>query len=182
MTAATPIPAPAASRRASLLHTGTTFNVYGNERGPKRSFPSIVPRIVPAHEWALIERGLPQRARALNLFIDDVYHRNESLRTGVVPRELVESATSFLKPCAGLTPPRGIWCHVSGTNLVETPTANTTCSKTTCGVRRAFPTSSRTAQVMKRTFPRVFDVSRVRPVDAYSSDSSDLENVETRVT
>src|SRR5260221_357475 len=78
-----------AAERA-LLHMGITFNVYGHEHGTEKILPfDLVPRVVPAREWATIERGLIQRTRALNMFIDDVYHARRIVADGVVPRELV---------------------------------------------------------------------------------------------
>lgn len=74
----------------------------------------VVPRIVEAREWDTLERGLVQRVRALNLFIGDIYGPQRILEAGVVPRELVLSAASYLPPCHGLRPPRDIWCHVVG--------------------------------------------------------------------
>ncbi|MGA2448346.1 MAG: circularly permuted type 2 ATP-grasp protein [Polyangiaceae bacterium] len=154
----------------SLLHMGTTFNVYGSERGVEKILPfDMIPRIVPADEWRTLERGLVQRTRALDLFIDDIYHSQRILADGSVPRELVESATSFLKPCVGLTPPRGIWCHISGTDLVRDTDGRAYVLEDNMRCPSGVSYVLQNRQVMKRTFPRVFDVSRVRPVDAYSS-------------
>jgi uncharacterized circularly permuted ATP-grasp superfamily protein len=154
----------------SLLHMGTTFHVYGSERGVEKILPfDMIPRIVRADEWNALERGLAQRARALDLFIDDVYHSQRILGAGVVPRELVESATSYLRPCIGLTPPRGIWCHISGTDLVRDTDGRYYVLEDNMRCPSGVSYVLQNRQVMKRTFPRVFDVSRVRPVDAYSS-------------
>jgi uncharacterized circularly permuted ATP-grasp superfamily protein len=103
-----------------LLQMGITFNVYGDSAGTERIFPfDIVPRIVSAIEWQRIERGLKQRVHALNQFIDDVYHDQHILKDKIVPEELIRSAQSFRQPCVGLHPPRGIWCHITGTDLVR---------------------------------------------------------------
>src|SRR5271163_3561486 len=94
-----------------LLQMGITFNVYGDSAGTERIFPfDLVPRIVSASEWNEIERGLKQRIRALNLFIDDVYHRQLIVKDGVIPDEIIRSARSFRQPCVDMHPPRGIWC------------------------------------------------------------------------
>src|SRR5947208_13582193 len=104
----------------ALLHMGITFNVYGDEAGTERIFPfDVIPRIVEAADWALIERGLKQRIQALNLFIDDVYQAQHIINDGIVPAFLVNSAKCLLPPCVGLRPPRGIWCHITGTDLVR---------------------------------------------------------------
>ena len=97
-----------------LLHMGITFNVYGDSAGTERIFPfDLVPRIVAAAEWNWIERGLKQRIRALNLFIDDVYHDQSILKDGVIPDEIIRSASSFRKQCVGMNPPGGVWCGTS---------------------------------------------------------------------
>jgi uncharacterized circularly permuted ATP-grasp superfamily protein len=103
-----------------LLQLGITFNVYGEQAGVEKIFPfDIVPRIVPADEWRRIERRLKQRIQALNLFIDDIYHDQKILKDGVIPREIIYSAKSYRPQCAGWNPPRGIWCHITGTDLVR---------------------------------------------------------------
>ncbi len=104
----------------ALLQLGITFNVYGDAAGTERIFPfDVVPRVVGAKEWDRIERGLKQRIQALNLFLDDLYHQQKIIKDGVVPEEVIKSAKSFRAECVGLDPPRGIWCHITGTDLVR---------------------------------------------------------------
>ncbi|HEV3023302.1 MAG TPA: circularly permuted type 2 ATP-grasp protein, partial [Pirellulales bacterium] len=104
----------------ALLNMGITFNVYGHEAGTEKIWPfDIIPRIVEGHEWSTIERGLKQRIRALNLFIDDIYHERRIVREGVVPDWLIDSGKCLRGPCSGLNPPRGVWCHITGTDLVR---------------------------------------------------------------
>src|SRR6185436_2693293 len=108
------------SAERALLNLGITFGVYGDLAGTERIFPfDLVPRIVAAQEWDLIERGLKQRIRALNLFIDDVYHEQLIIKDGVIPADILRTATSFREACVDLKPPRGIWCHITGTDLVR---------------------------------------------------------------
>ena len=158
-----------AAERA-MLHMGSTFNVYGHEQGVEKILPfDMVPRIVPASEWAMLERGLVQRTRALNLFIDDIYHSQRILDEGVIPRALVESATSYLPPCKGLDPPRGVWCHISGTDLVRDGDGHYYVLEDNMRCPSGVSYVLENRQVMKRTFPKVFEASRVRPVDGYPS-------------
>jgi uncharacterized circularly permuted ATP-grasp superfamily protein len=108
------------SAERALLAMGITFNVYGADEGTERIFPfDLIPRIVSAAEWRTIERGLKQRIHALNLFIDDIYQQRRILKDRVIPDSVLETAASLRAPCAGLHPPRGIWCHVTGTDLVR---------------------------------------------------------------
>ena len=159
-----------AAERA-LLHMGITFNVYGHEAGTEKILPfDLVPRVVPAREWATLERGLAQRARALNLFIDDVYHARRIISDRVVPAEIVDSATSYLPGCRGLDPPRGVWCHVNGTDLVRDGDERYYVLEDNLRCPSGVSYVLQNRQVMKRTFPRVFEASRVRPVDRYPSE------------
>src|SRR5262245_4826081 len=104
----------------ALFRMGITFNVYGDEAGTEKIFPfDIIPRIVTAEEWTRIDRGLRQRVQALNLFIGDIYDGQKILKDGVIPSELILSAKSFRKQCVGLKPPGGVWCHITGTDLVR---------------------------------------------------------------
>lgn len=153
-----------------ILNMGMTFGVYGSDEGHEQIFPfDIVPRIVEAPDWTLIDTGLRQRLRALNLFIDDVYHEQKILKDNVIPSELIYSSKGFLKACWGLTPPRGIWCHIAGIDLVRISDGryyvledNMRCPSGVAYVLEA-------RQVMKRTFPELFEAYRVRPVDEYPS-------------
>src|SRR6267142_5327869 len=108
------------SAERALLHMGITFNVYGDVAGTERIFPfDLVPRIVGAAEWNWIEQGLKQRIRALNLFIDDIYHAQQIVKDGVIPAAIVHTASSFRTQCVDLNPPSGVWCHITGTDLVR---------------------------------------------------------------
>ena len=108
------------SAERALMAMGITFNVYGDDAGTERIFPfDLIPRIVSAADWRTIERGLKQRIHALNLFINDVYHDRKILKDGVIPGYVLETAKSLRAQCVGLKPPRGIWCHVTGTDLVR---------------------------------------------------------------
>ena len=99
---------------------GITFNVYGHEAGTEKIWPfDLIPRIIDTQEWKFIEDGLRQRITALNLFIDDMYHEQKIVRDGVFPEYMAQSSKCFLNRCAGLNPPRGIWCHITGTDLVR---------------------------------------------------------------
>jgi uncharacterized circularly permuted ATP-grasp superfamily protein len=150
---------------------GITFNVYGDEAGTEKIFPfDIIPRIVEAAEWEKVERGLMQRIQTLNLFIDDIYHDQRVLKDGVIPPELIHSAKSYRTQCAGFDPPRGIWCHITGTDLVRDRdgTLYVLEDNLRCPSGVSYVLENRL--VMKRTFPQMFETSsRVRPVDYYPS-------------
>ncbi|NUP88644.1 MAG: circularly permuted type 2 ATP-grasp protein [Candidatus Sumerlaeia bacterium] len=159
-----------AAAETALLQMGITFNVYGDTAGTERILPfDIIPRIVEAGEWETIERGLKQRIQALNLFIEDIYHGQRILRDGVVPEHVVRSAKSFRPQCIGLRPPRGVWCHVTGTDLIRDRDGTLYVLEDNLRCPSGVSYVLQNRQVMKRTFPLVFEASRVRPVDDYPS-------------
>lgn len=153
----------------ALLTMGITFTLRTDENEPsERIFPfDIIPRIVRADEWQRVEAGLKQRLIALNLFLEDVYGDQRVLKDGVVPRELVETCPTFLKPCIGLRPPKNIWCHISGTDLVRDidGTFRVLEDNAQCPSGVSYVLENR--QVMKRTFPQIFERMSIRPVDDY---------------
>jgi uncharacterized circularly permuted ATP-grasp superfamily protein len=159
------------SAERAMLHMGITFSVYGHEAGTEKILPfDLVPRVVPASEWTTIARGLAQRSRALNLFIDDIYHARRVVTDGVVPREIVESASSYLPGCRGLDPPQGVWVHITGTDLVRHSDGKYYVLEDNLRCPSGVSYVLHNRQVMKRTFPKVLEASRVRPVDAYPSE------------
>jgi uncharacterized circularly permuted ATP-grasp superfamily protein len=158
------------SAERALLAMGITFNVYGADEGTERIFPfDLIPRIVSAAEWRTIERGLKQRIHALNLFIDDIYHERRILKDRVIPDYVLETAASLRAPCAGMRPPRGIWCHVTGTDLVRHTDGQVYVLEDNLRCPSGVSYVLQNRNVMKRTFPQVFAASRIRPVDDYPS-------------
>ena len=152
----------------SMLQLGITFNVYGDESGTEKIFPfDIIPRIVEARDWDYIERGLKQRIRALNLFIDDIYHERKIVKDGTVPEHMVLSAKNLLQSCMGIDPPRGIWSHITGTDLVRDRDGQLYVLEDNLRCPSGVSYVLENRQVLKRTFPQVFEASRVRPVDDY---------------
>jgi len=153
-----------------LLQLGITFNVYGDSAGTERIFPfDLIPRIVTAHEWAWVERGLKQRIHALNLFIDDIYHDQKILKDKIIPEEVIKSATFYRPQCIGVNPPRGVWCHITGTDLVRHGDGQIYVLEDNLRVPSGVSYVLENRDLMKRTFPQVFEGLRVRPVDDYPS-------------
>ena len=153
-----------------LLQMGITFSVYGDSAGSERIFPfDLVPRIVPADEWDRIERGLCQRIHALNQFIDDIYHGQKILKDGAIPREVIESAASYRPQCHGLNPPRGVWCHISGADLVRDRDGTYYVLEDNLRVPSGVSYVLENREVLKRIFPNVFAGLAVRPVNEYTS-------------
>jgi len=111
----------AAQAEAFFRKTGITFNVYGGQDADERLIPfDVVPRIISAAEWRKLSRGIEQRVRALNAFLHDIYHRQEILRAGRIPVELIANNNAFLPQMVGVEPPGGIYTHIVGTDIVRT--------------------------------------------------------------
>ncbi len=149
---------------------GMTFNVYHDKEGMEKILHlDIIPRIIPGDEWKVLEDGLKQRINALNLFLQDIYNEQKIFKDEVIPKELIVGSKDFLKPCIGLTPPNGIWCHITGTDLVRDKDGafyvledNLRCPS---GV--SYMLESR--EIIKRAFPELFNTLGVRPVSDYST-------------
>lgn len=158
-----------AAQRA-LFKLGATFTVSGDDQGTERIFPfDIVPRIISAREWSHLEQGLKQRTQALNLFINDIYSEQKILKDKVIPREIIESAKGFLKPCVGLQPPAGIWCHITGTDLVRDRQGQWYVLEDNLRCPSGISYVLENRRVMKTAFPQVFRQMGIQPVDGYSS-------------
>lgn len=163
-----------AAERA-LLYSGITFNVYGDGAGAEKIFPfDILPRIVSRAEFDRVEAGLIQRIRALNLFLNDIYHEQRVLKEGIIPEHVVLAADSFRKECVGLKPPKDIWCHVTGTDLVRDSdgTIYVLEDNLRCPSGVSYVLENR--RIMKQTFPQVFESTQVRPVADYPGKLLDM--------
>ena len=152
----------------TLMNLGITFTVYGHDAGTEKIWPfDVVPRVVEAAEWDVIERGLKQRITALNMFIDDVYNERKIVSDGIVPEFLLQSGKCFLPPCAELHPPRSVWAHVTGTDLVRDSDGQFYVLEDNLRCPSGVSYVLENREVMKRTFPQVFEGLRIRAVEDY---------------
>jgi uncharacterized circularly permuted ATP-grasp superfamily protein len=151
-----------------FMNQGITFTVYSDDEGIERIFPfDLIPRIVPAAEWSIIERGLTQRITALNLFLQDIYHQQRILKEGIIPVELVLSSKHFRREFMGVDPPRGIYIHVTGSDVVRDRDGTYYVLEDNLRVPSGVSYMLQNRQAMKRTFPVLFENYRVRPIEAY---------------
>lgn len=153
---------------AALFRMGVTFTVYGDAQGLEKIMPfDIIPRVIGAGEWSRIEQGLKQRIQALNLFLDDLYSDQKILKDRIVPPELVLSAPAYRPECQGLKVPHGIWCHVTGSDLVRDGSGEFFVLEDNLRCPSGVSYVLENRHVLKRTFGRVFETSRIRSVDDY---------------
>ncbi len=161
----------AKARDAQLaLHTeGVTFTVYGkSEEGIERVWPfDIVPRIIPAAEWASLEAGLKQRVRALNLFLRDIYGEQRVLKDGVLPAELIYQGKDFRREILDVEPPHGIYVHVSGIDLIRDGEGRYLVLEDNIRTPSGVSYMIENRIVGRRILPEFFERYRVRRVDHY---------------
>ncbi|RYH11412.1 circularly permuted type 2 ATP-grasp protein [Tropicimonas sp. IMCC6043] len=148
--------------------TGITFNVYGQSEADERLIPfDIVPRIISAREWARLERGIHQRVRAINAFLHDIYHRQEILRAGRIPKEIVAANDAFLPEMIGLSPPGGVYTHIIGVDLVRTGEDDFFVLEDNARTPSGVSYMLENRETMLQMFPELFTKLKVRPVSAY---------------
>lgn len=152
----------------TLVNQGITFTVYGDAQGVEKPFPvDLVPRIVPAYEWEGVEKGLAQRVRALNLFLNDVYHDGLILRDGVIPRELVLNASAFRRQFIGADVPGGVYIHICGTDLIRDDQGTYRVLEDNCRTPSGVSYMLENRMILMRVFPSLFRENRVRPISTY---------------
>ena len=152
----------------AFMRGGVTFTVYSDSQGTERIFPfDLVPRIIPADEWAVIEKGLIQRLTALNLFLHDIYHEQKILKDGVIPPHYILEAKHFRREFMGFNVPKDIYVHICGTDLIRgrDGTYLVLEDNLRCPSGASYMLENRTA--LKRAFPQLYQNARVRSVDTY---------------
>jgi uncharacterized circularly permuted ATP-grasp superfamily protein len=153
----------------SFFNQGITFTVYGSEKGTERIFPhDLLPRIITAAEWEIIERGLTQRITALNLFLKDVYHEARIIEEGVIPAKIVYTCKHYRREMRGIKVPRDVYVTVVGTDLIRTPEGNFVVLEDNLRVPSGVSYMLTSRRVMKHIFPTLFRKCRVRPIEQYS--------------
>jgi uncharacterized circularly permuted ATP-grasp superfamily protein len=152
----------------AFLTQGITFTVYGDEQGTERIFPfDLLPRIVTAAEWDVLERGLAQRLAAINLFLKDIYHEGRILAEGVVPRELVYSCRHYRREMRGVRVHRDAYVSVAGTDLVRVEDGRFLVLEDNLRVPSGVSYMLANREVTKRVFPGLFNRYNVRPIAHY---------------
>ena len=147
---------------------GITFAVYGEGGDPDRLIPfDMFPRVFTAAEWARLERGIKQRARALNAFLVDVYGRGEIIRAGRIPAALVYRNDAYEKAVAGFVPPKGVYSHIVGIDLVRTGPDDFFVLEDNCRTPSGVSYMLENREIMMRMFPELFRENRIEPVDRY---------------
>ena len=157
-----------AEAEALFRRIGITFAVYGEGGDPDRLIPfDMFPRVFTAAEWRKLDRGIKQRARALNAFLVDVYGRGEIIRAGLIPAHLVHHNDAFEMAVAGFVPPRGVYSHIVGIDLVRTGPGEFFVLEDNCRTPSGVSYMLENREIMMRMFPDLFRENRIEPVDGY---------------
>ncbi len=148
--------------------TGITFNVYAEAEAQERLIPfDIVPRVLSGREWARLSAGIEQRVRAVNAFLYDIYHRQEILRAGRIPIEMIAKNDAFLPEMIGVMPPGQVYTHIVGTDLVRTGPDDFYVLEDNARTPSGVSYMLENRETMRQMVPELFIKNRVRPVNNY---------------
>ena len=151
--------------------TGITFNVYGRAEAEERLIPfDIIPRIIAASEWSRLCRGIEQRVRAINAFLHDIYHRQEIIRAGRIPQDMIARNDAFLPHMVGVSPPGGVYTHIVGVDLVRTSDNEFFVLEDNARTPSGVSYMLENRETMLQMFPELFSRNRVQPVQNYPTD------------
>ncbi|GAA5663266.1 uncharacterized protein Rv2411c [Brucella sp. NBRC 14130] len=148
--------------------TGITFAVYGDQEAGERLIPfDIIPRIISGQEWRRLSQGIEQRVMALNAFLDDIYHRQEIVRAGRIPKELISRNEAFLPEMIGFRPPGNVYTHIIGVDIVRTAENQFYVLEDNARTPSGVSYMLENRETMMQLFPELFQNVKVRPVENY---------------
>jgi uncharacterized circularly permuted ATP-grasp superfamily protein len=148
--------------------TGITFAVYGDQEAGERLIPfDIIPRIISGQEWRRLSQGIEQRVMALNAFLDDIYHRQEIVRAGRIPKELISKNEAFLPEMIGFRPPGNVYTHIIGVDIVRTAENQFYVLEDNARTPSGVSYMLENRETMMQLFPELFQNVKVRPVENY---------------
>lgn len=154
----------------SIKDMGISFTIYSEGKNIDRAWPfDIIPRIIPARDWDKVSRGLIQRSRALNCFIDDIYNKQKILKDNIVPAEIVLDSSNYKPQCANMSPRYGTWAHICGTDLVRDKDGKFYVLEDNLRVPSGVSYMLENREITKRVLPELFENYSIQPVDDYPS-------------
>jgi uncharacterized circularly permuted ATP-grasp superfamily protein len=167
------IPADELNKKEELakrlfMSQGVTFTVYSSGEGIEKIFPfDIIPRIITASEWSVIDQGIKQRLKALNLFLKDIYNNQFILKDGIVPTELVYTCPHFLQEMQGVKVPHDIYVHIAGIDLIRNEDGTFYVLEDNLRTPSGVSYMIENREITKRIFPDLIPKNFVRPVTHY---------------
>jgi uncharacterized circularly permuted ATP-grasp superfamily protein len=165
-------PQAMASKRAqadaAFRQVGITFAVYGDDAGTERLIPfDLVPRIIPSKEWATLQKGLIQRVQALNMFIHDVYHKQNIIKAGIVPAEQIYLNAQYRPQMQGVDVAGNNYCHIAGVDIVRAGQGEFYVLEDNLRVPSGVSYMLEDRKMMMRLFPEAFSAMPIAPIEHY---------------
>ncbi len=155
---------------ATIRQMGISFTVYTEGGNIDRAWPfDIIPRTILAKHWRATAEGLKQRLRALNLFIDDLYHEQHIIKDGIIPEHILTQSKNFRPECVGVSPPFGVWAHVCGTDLVRDDDGKFYVLEDHLRVPSGVSYMLENRAITKRVLPELFENEHILPIDDYAT-------------
>ncbi|BCE00994.1 circularly permuted type 2 ATP-grasp protein [Marinicellulosiphila megalodicopiae] len=140
-----------------IKEMGISFTVYSEGENIDRQWPfDLIPRLIPLNEWQETTKGLTQRLKALNCFIDDVYNDQNIVKAGIVPLYVIEQSKGYRPECKGISPYNGVWANICGSDLVRDHLGDFYVLEDNLRVPSGVSYMLENRNVMKRIFPEVF--------------------------
>ena len=147
---------------------GITFSVYNNFDTSERLIPfDFFPRIITSLEWLKIEKGIKQRAIAINAFLNDIYHRGEIIKANIIPTKLIYNNPSYEVKMVGFKVPKNIYSPIIGSDIVRTGKNNFKILEDNCRTPSGVSYMIENREIMMRMFPELFEIMKIEPVENY---------------
>jgi uncharacterized circularly permuted ATP-grasp superfamily protein len=151
-----------------FMNQGITFTVYSDDKGIERIFPfDILPRIITAAEWRHVEKGITQRLKALNLFLNDIYNEQQIVNEGIIPASLIASCPNYTREVMGIKVPHNIYVHISGIDLIRGDDGTFYILEDNLRTPSGVSYMLENREVTKRIFPNVLAANHVKMVNNY---------------
>lgn len=163
-------PAPELQERidATIEALGITFSLAGSEEGIDRSWPmDVLPRVIAEKDWRKTERGLQQRMRVLNMFIDDCYGEQRAIKEKIVPRELILGSEHYLPKCRGAKPRYGAWVNICGSDLLREADGRMVVLEDNLRIPSGISYMLENREVMYRVAIELFESCRILQVEQF---------------
>jgi uncharacterized circularly permuted ATP-grasp superfamily protein len=150
---------------------GITFAVYGDTQGEERIIPyDIVPRVLARAEWERLAKGLEQRVKTLNLYLADIYGKQNAIRAGIVPADLVWQNPAYRPEMAGLEVPHGVYVHIGGIDVVRVDDDDFYVLEDNCRTPSGVSYMLEGREISIRLMPELFAAHRVAPIENYANE------------
>jgi uncharacterized circularly permuted ATP-grasp superfamily protein len=159
----------------TIQEMGISFTVYTEEGNIDRAWPfDIIPRTIPAPLWKTTADGLKQRLKALNMFIDDLYHDQNVIKDGIIPEHIIKESKNFRPECVGVNPAHGVWAHICGTDLVRDADGQFYVLEDNLRVPSGVSYMLENRAITKRVLPEMFEKENILPLDDYPEQLFDM--------